>query len=157
MATVYDGRLKGIRDTDLFFWDGSGTSWTYGDTLGSTISSASDILDLGADQVFINHPAVVMFEATDNFSCASQNSTAITLDRQYIPGFWLQDASDGSTFSDIAFVKFPATASYAVTATAFSEMTLGVVKCRRYIRLYQKCGIIGGGTYRAWLRLGLTK
>lgn len=154
--TTYDGRLKGVRDTDLFFWDGAGTAWTYGDTLASTISSASDCIDLGSDQVFINHPAVVMFEATAAFSCASQNSVALTTDRIYIPGFWLQDAADGSTFSDIAFIKFPATASYAVTVAAFNEMTLGVVKCRRYIRLQQRCGIIGGGTFRAWLRLGLT-
>ncbi len=155
MAT-YDGRLKGVRDYDLFFWDGSGTSWEKGTTLASTVSSASEILDLGADQVFINHPAVVMFEATASVSALSQNSTGLTADKIYIPGFWLQDASDGSTFSDIAFVKWPADASFAVTAAAFSEMTLGVVKCRRYIRLNQKCGVGTSGTIRAWLRLGLT-
>ena len=157
MATVYDGRLKGIHDTDLFFWEGAGTAWTHGPTISSTTSSVSDIIDLGSDQVFINHPTVLMFDATANFSCLSQNSVGLTADKIYIPGFFLQDASDGSTFSDIAFVKFPASASFAVTATAFGEMTLGIVKCRRYLRLKQLCGLVGGGTYRAWLRMGLTK
>ncbi len=154
--TTYDGRLKGVRDEDLFFWDGAGDTWTYGATIGSTVSSVSDIIDLGADQVFINHPAVVMFEALAAFSCLSVHSVSLLADKIGLAGVWLQEASDGSTFVDIRFIKFTDNASLAVTAAEFSEATLGVVKCKRYLRLHQKCGFVGGTTFRAWLRLGLT-
>ncbi|MDD5391081.1 MAG: hypothetical protein PHD37_17220 [Gallionellaceae bacterium] len=156
MAT-YDGRLKGVRDTDLFFWDGAGATWTYGPTMSSTISSVSDILDLGSDQVFINHPAVIMFETTGaTVSCLSIHSSGLTASKCAVPGFWLQDAADGSTFSAIGFVKMPGDASLDCTATLFNDMTLGVVKCRRYLRLFQQMGVGVDGTVRAWLRLGLT-
>ncbi|MDD5547152.1 MAG: hypothetical protein PHO67_08380 [Candidatus Omnitrophica bacterium] len=156
MATLYDGTMRAVRDQDLVFWDGSGTSWTRGPTLESTVSSESDIVDLGKAQEFPNRPLAIMFEATASVSAPSANSTPITLDRIYIPGLFVQDAADGSTFSDILFVKFPADASYAVTAEAFSDMAIGIVKCRRYLRLYNKCGIGTTGTIRAWLRMGLT-
>lgn len=149
--TVYDGRFKSIHDSDLFFWKSSTSP-----TISSTTSSVSDIIDLGEAQVFANIPVAIMFDSTATVSALSQNSVALTADKIYIPGFFLQDASDGSTFSDIAFVKWPASASFAVTAAAFGQMTLGVVSCRRYVRLQQRCGVGTSGDVRAWLRMGLT-
>jgi hypothetical protein len=154
--TVYDGRFKGIIDADLVFWDGAGPAWTKGVTLASTTSSVSDTIDLGSDQVFGEIPAIVMFDTTATVSAASQNSTGLTADRIYIPGFWVQDASDGSTFSDIAFVKWPANASYACAVADWNKMCIGLGYVRRYVRLQQRCGVGTAGTVRAWLRLGLT-
>lgn len=153
---TYDPRLRAIRDNDLVFWDGAGLTWNRGPTIASATSSGSDTVDLGSANIFANIPVCILFEATATVSALSQNSTPLTLDKQYIPGFWLQDASDGSTFSDIAFVKWPCDASFACTATLFNSMTLGVVNVRRYLRLYQKCGVGTSGAIRAWLRMGLT-
>lgn len=156
MATLYDGTMRAIRDQDLVFWDGAGTSWTRGPTLASATSSESDIVDLGKAQEFPNRPLAIMFETTAAISCLSQNSTPLTLDRIYIPGFFVRDAADGSTFSDILFVKFPADASFGVAVDDFNDMAVGIVKCRRYLQLKQKCGIGTAGRVRAWLRMGLT-
>jgi len=154
--TVYDSRFKGIIDNDLTFWDGELTVWRRGPTLASATSSVSDTVDLGADQMFAYIPAMVMFDTTGIVSALSQNSTGMTADKIYIPGFWVQDASDGSTFSDIAFVKLPCDASFAASVAAFSKMSIGLGYVRRYVRLSQKCGIGVAGTVRAWLRMGLT-
>jgi len=113
-------------------------------------------VDLGAAAIFANIPVFIAFEATAQVSTPSSNSTPLTADKMGIPGFWLQDASDGSTFSDIAFVKCPYDASYTASVTAFNAMTLGVVNVRRYLRLKQLPGMAIAGTFRAWVRMGLT-
>jgi hypothetical protein len=154
--TVYDGRFKGILDADLVFWDGAGTAWNRGVTLASSSSSYSETLDLGADQVFDEIPAIVMFDTTATVSALSAHSTALIADKISIPGFFVQDASDGSTFSDISFVKWPADASFTCSVANWNKMCIGLGYVRRYVRLQQRCGVGTTGTVRAWLRIGLT-
>ena len=149
---VYDARFKHVHDNDLFFWKSSTSP-----TLASATSSLSDTIDLGDAQVFANIPVGIFFDTTAIVSALSQNSTGLTADKIYILGCFLQDAADGSTFSDIAFVKWPVNASFAASVAAWGQMTLGIVSCRRYLRMKQVCGAGTTGDVRAWLRMGLTE
>lgn len=153
---MYDGTLRAIRDVDLVFWDGAGVTWTRGTTISSSVSSYSDTVDLGAAAIFANIPVFLAFETDATMSCLSIHSSGLTASKCSVPGFWLQDAADGSTFSDIAFVKMPGDASLDCTKTLFNSMTLGVVNVRRYLRLKQQFGAGTAGFVRAWIRMGLT-
>lgn len=150
--TVYDGRQKSIHDNDLFFIKSSTSP-----TMASAESCYSDTIDLGSDQVFANIPVSVMFDSTATVSCLSIHSSGLTASKCSVPGFWLQDSADGSTFSDISFVKMPGNTSLDCTAALFGTMTMGVVKIRRYARLKVAFGVGTTGDIRAWLRMGLVK
>lgn len=150
MAT-YDGRLPSApHDKELYFFEPGDPS------MSSTVSTYSDTIDLGASQVFANIPVWIGFDVTAGVSCLSVHSSAGDFKYQ-TPGFWVQDASDGSTFSDLIFVKAPASASLAITQAAFNAMSIGIVGCRRYLRLAWRAGFGSTGECRAWLRMGFTK
>jgi len=157
---LYDPRNKTVLETsddDLYFWDGSGASWTKGVTISSTVSSVSDVIDLGAAQVFNNIPVSIRFSADTAFSMLSVHSSGYVAGGYRVPGIQVQDAADGSTFSTIGFVPIPCNTSFAVTVAGFNSMIYGVVSCRRYLRLKQGPGFEGGGVFRAWLRMGMQR
>jgi hypothetical protein len=149
--TVYDGRIKHVHDKDLYFWD------TGSPSISSTVSSLSDIIDLGDAQVFANIPVSVWIEASGNFSTVSQVSTGGDYGAvDTAKGFELQDAADGSTFSTIAILVAPK-AALVVNAAKLNASSIGVVTCRRYLRMRWGLGIGGAVTLKAWLRMGLTE
>ena len=147
MAELYDGRLKAPKDKDLMLWDTSSPS------ISSTVSSYSDTIDFGRDQVFANKPAIIEWKLSISASTISQISTGA--DYKCVPGFWIEDAADGSTFSAILFVPIPVN-GLSIQVATFNAQALGLATCRRYIRAKWSHGLGAAAMLQMWARMGLT-
>jgi hypothetical protein len=151
---LYDGRLKTIRDNDLFFWNGA--------SMASTTSTVSDSIDLGAAQVFAQIPCVVQWYLSGDISVASSSSagTDVFATGGERPGIWVQHCADNSQWSQLAFVEAPYAAS-VVDSVGFNAKSIGLVSVRRFVRLRWACtfGALAASsiTMSAWLRMGLTE
>lgn len=147
---LYDPRGKAIRDNDLFFWNNSLS-------LSSSVSTVSDSIDLGADQIFAQIPAAIRWYLSGDVSVASSGSAGVDVfstggER---PGIWVQHCSDNSQWSMLAFVE-AAYAASVLDSTAFNLKDIGLCSVRRYVRLRWALTFGGGKTMTAWLRMGLS-
>jgi hypothetical protein len=147
--SMYDPRFKAtVRDTDLFFWSNSLS-------LSCTVSTLSDSIDLGAEQVFKNIPVSINWYLSGDISVASSSSAGsdVFSTGGERPGMWIQHCNDNSQFSSLAFVE-AAYAASALNSTTFNKVSIGLCSVRRYVRLRWALTFGGGKTMTAWLRMG---
>lgn len=148
---VYDGRLKHIHDTDIFYWDGVSVT--------TTVSLVSDTIDLGLAQAFVNIPVHVFWTFSADFSLASSVG-----DICLPPAIIIQDSADGSTWAgSIAMVGLRAAdigvaGASTISATYINSKNIGVGSIKRYSRLVMTrvSATSPSATVKAWLRMGLT-
>jgi hypothetical protein len=154
----YDGRLKHVHDTDIYYADGV--------SISTTTSWISDVADLGAKQAFVNIPVQIFWEFSANYSllsrCTSINSvTRYEGMRQHLE---IQDSSDGSTWAG-SIIMIPlfdpvsAVSSTSIVSAADANLlNIGLCSIKRYSRLYigHPTATSPSPTIKAWLRMGLT-
>jgi hypothetical protein len=167
----YDGRLKHIHDTDIFYADGV--------SLGTTATWMSDIADLGADQAFVNIPVHIFWEISGNVSLqtsaslisagsGAQNNTLNKPGvRSYLyiqqTGLYSTATSESSWTTILAIPWFDPyssltnTSNIVCSADEINAMNVGLGSIKRYSRLVFPVGTTSVVTIKAWLRMGLTK
>lgn len=157
--SYYDGRLKHIHDTDIFYADGT--------SIATTTSWVSNTIDLGAAQAFVNMPVHIFWTLSGNISLLSSTSVLTTgLGNSNGAGmktYWqIQDSADGSTWAGYIlsipmFDPVSAVSSTSIVdAATFNAMNVGIGSIKRYSRIKMTYPTASTGTIKAWLRMGLT-
>jgi hypothetical protein len=149
--SVYDGRLKHVRDYDLFYAREA--------SVGSTVSYISDTIDFGAAQAFLNKPVHVFWSFSLDFSMASSIG-----DICLPPAIIIQDSADGSTWAgSIAMIGMRAAdigvaAASSISATYINGKNIGVGSIKRYSRICfpRITATSPSPKFSAWARMGLS-
>lgn len=149
--SVYDGRLKHVRDQDLLYADAASVS--------TTVSYVSNTIDLGQAQAFMQQPVHIFWYFSLDFSLASSIG-----DLCLPPAIIIQDSADGSTWAgSIAMVGMRAAdigvaGTSSISSTYLNAKNIGVGSIKRFSRIVfpRITATSPSPKFTAWLRMGLT-